>query len=72
MARLKVFSTGICPICEKTKHLLQKWGIEYEEVRNDSDADGRKEFNIKTKSASTQFIHSITPAIPSVRRHVAR
>lgn len=53
MARLKVFSTGTCPICEKTKHLLKKWGIPYVEVRIDTDADGRKEFVEKTQGART-------------------
>ena len=53
MARLKVFSTGICPICEKTKHLLQKWGIAYEEVRVDLDMEGRREFTEKTNGART-------------------
>ncbi len=53
MARLKVFSTGTCPICEKTKHLLQKWGIEHEEVRVDLDMEGRREFSEKTNGART-------------------
>ena len=50
-ARLKVFSTGICPICDKTKHLLQKWNIPYEEVRIDIDMSGRREFTEKTNGA---------------------
>ncbi len=53
MTRLKVFSTGTCPICEKTKHLLQKWGIDYEEVRVDLDMEGRREFSEKTSGART-------------------
>ena len=53
MAQLKVFSTGICPICDKTKLLLKKWGIAYEEVRIDTDMDGRREFSEKTKGART-------------------
>ena len=53
MARLKVFSTGICPICEKTKHLLNKWGIPYDEVRIDTDMVGRREFIDKTNGART-------------------
>lgn len=53
MARLKVFSTGTCPICEKTKQLLQKWGIAYEEVRVDLDMEGRREFTEKTNGART-------------------
>ena len=53
MARLKVFSTGTCPICEKTKHLLKKWGIPYLEVRVDLDMEGRREFAEKTQGART-------------------
>ena len=37
MARVKIFSTGVCPICDKTKNLLTKWGIAYEEARVDQD-----------------------------------
>lgn len=51
MARLKVFSTGICPICDKTKLLLKKWGISYDEVRIDTDMEGRREFALKTNGA---------------------
>ena len=53
MTRLKVFSTGICPICEKTKHLLNKWGIPYQEVRIDLEVEGRREFSDKTQGART-------------------
>jgi len=51
MARVKVFSTGICPICEKTKLLLKKWGIPYIEVRIDTDMQGRREFTEITNGA---------------------
>lgn len=37
MARVKIFSTGICPICDNTKNLLRKWGIEFIEARVDRD-----------------------------------
>lgn len=43
MPRVKVYSTGICPICEKTKNLLAKWNIRYEEARIDLDRDLLKE-----------------------------
>ena len=43
MARVKIFSTGICPICDNTKNLLRKWGIEYDEARVDRDRDQLKE-----------------------------
>ena len=43
MARVKIFSTGICPICDKTKNLLSKWGIAYTEARVDQDRAELKE-----------------------------
>lgn len=53
MARLKVYSTGICPICDKTKSLLKKWGIAYIEVRVDQDQAGLREFSQITNGART-------------------
>lgn len=53
MARVKVFSTGICPICEKTKSLLGKWGIPYDEARVDTDIAARREFTKITNGART-------------------
>ena len=43
MARLKIYSTGICPICEQTKKLLTKWNIDYDEARIDLDREQLKE-----------------------------
>jgi glutaredoxin 3 len=40
MARVKIFSTGQCPMCERAKKLLVKWGIPYEEVRVDGNRAG--------------------------------
>ena len=52
MARVKIYSTGICPICDKTKTLLTKWGIPYEEARLDTgDINIRREFMEKTNGA---------------------
>ena len=53
MARVTVYSTGICPICEKTKHLLSKWGIPYDEARVDTDMAARREFTSITNGART-------------------
>ncbi len=53
MARVKVYSTGICPICDKTKNLLVKWGIPYEELRVDTDQAARQEFSQITNGART-------------------
>ena len=43
MARLKIYSTGVCPICEQTKKLLTKWNITYDEARIDLDRVQLKE-----------------------------
>ena len=43
MARVKIYSTGTCPICEQTKKLLAKWNIDYDEARIDLDREQLKE-----------------------------
>jgi glutaredoxin 3 len=53
MARVKIFSTGICPICDNTKNLLNKWGIEYEEARVDLDRSELKQMLGVTNGART-------------------
>jgi len=53
MARVKVYSTGICPICDKTKQCLNKWGIEFEECRVDQSQSALKEMLILTNHART-------------------
>lgn len=53
MARLKVYSTGICPICDKTKSLLKKWGIPYDDIRVDQDQSALREFSRVTNGART-------------------
>ena len=53
MARVKVFSTSMCPICEKTKSLLTKWRFPYDEARVDSDTAARREFTRITNGART-------------------
>jgi len=53
MARLTIYSTGRCPICDKTKGLLKKWRIEYREVRVDTDQAGLMEMSRLTQGART-------------------
>ena len=53
MARITVYSTGRCPICEKTKALLTKWRIPYKESRIDQDSAAMREFIRITKGART-------------------
>lgn len=53
MPRVKIYSTGICPICDKTKILLRKWKIAYDEVRIDLDRSKLREFAEVTNNART-------------------
>ena len=53
MARLKIYSTGRCPMCDKTKKLLDKWGIPYTEARVDTDNAALREMSVKTDGART-------------------
>jgi len=50
-ARVKIYSTGICPICDNTKNLLTKWGISYVESRVDLDRGQLKEMMQVTDNA---------------------
>ena len=53
MARVTIYSTGTCPICDKTKILLRKWKIAYDEVRIDLDRSKLREFVEVTNNART-------------------
>jgi glutaredoxin 3 len=51
--RVKVYSTGTCPICVKAKAFLDKRGVGYDEVRIDLDRAALKEFSVVTNGART-------------------
>ena len=53
MTRVTVYSTGTCPICDKTKTLLKKWQIDYQEVRIDLDREALKQMLELTNHART-------------------
>lgn len=53
MARIKIYSTNTCPICDKTKLLLKKWNIPYEEARVDQDSAALREMARITNNART-------------------
>ncbi len=53
MSRVRIYSTGICPICDKTKTLLGKWRIPFDEVRVDLDRAGLREMLTITNHART-------------------
>ncbi len=53
MARVKIYSTGTCPFCDKAKALLKKWQIPFDEVRIDQDDVGLREMQQVTNHART-------------------
>jgi len=53
MARVTVYSTASCSICERAKNMLQKWNIDYNEVAIDTNADAQREFAEVTQGART-------------------
>lgn len=53
MARVKIYSTGTCPLCQKAKALLSKWNVPYEEIRIDTDRAALAEFARVTHGART-------------------
>jgi len=53
MARVKIFSTARCPVCEKTKLLLNKWKIPYVEAKVDTDHGALREMSEITQGART-------------------
>lgn len=48
-----IYSTGICPLCQKAKSLLQKWNIPFDEARVDLDKDALREYARVTNGART-------------------
>ncbi|MEJ2325318.1 MAG: glutaredoxin 3 [Chromatiaceae bacterium] len=39
MPKVVMYTTMICPYCLRAKHLLQRKGVAYEEIRIDGDPD---------------------------------
>lgn len=52
-ARLTIYTTARCPMCERAKVLLAKWGVPYRDVRVDGNRQGLVEMARVTKGART-------------------
>jgi len=48
MPAITMYTTDACPWCQKTKALLRKRGLEYEEINLARDPDGRAELLART------------------------
>lgn len=53
MARVKIYSTTVCPFCYKAKALLKKWNVPFEEICIDTDRSKLTEFARVTHGART-------------------
>ncbi len=53
MPRVTVYSNASCPICDRAKAVLDKWRIDFDEVRIDDARAGMKEFAEVTGGART-------------------
>ena len=53
MPRVTVYSTAHCAYCSRAKSMLDKWEIDYDEVRIDADAAAMKQFLEATNGART-------------------
>ncbi len=43
MADVRIYSTAVCPYCVMAKNYLQRKGVDYRELRIDSDSALREE-----------------------------
>ena len=53
MSRVTIYSTAHCAFCDRAKIMLDKWNIDFVEVRIDSDNVARREFEQVTRGART-------------------
>lgn len=53
MSRVTVYSTAHCAYCSRAKSMLEKWGIDYDEVRIDGNNAAMKQFLEATNGART-------------------
>jgi glutaredoxin 3 len=42
MTEVQIYATAICPYCVRARHLLERKGVAYQEIRVDRDRDQRK------------------------------
>jgi glutaredoxin 3 len=53
MARVTIYSTGTCPVCDRAKAFMNKKNIDFNEIRIDLGRDKKREFLDKTNGART-------------------
>lgn len=53
MSRVTVYSTAHCSFCTRAKTMLEKWDIDYDEVRIDGNDAAMQQFIEVTNGART-------------------
>ena len=53
MARIRIYTTPICPYCVRAKALFTKKGVPFEEIDVFMDSDARRDMEAKTHGART-------------------
>ena len=53
MPKVTIYSTATCPFCVRAKALLDKKGVEYEEVRVDQHPDRRPEMESRASGRTS-------------------
>jgi glutaredoxin 3 len=53
MSQVTVYSTASCPICVRAKTMLDKWQINFNEIRIDNNPAAMKQFAEVTRGART-------------------
>lgn len=63
MAKVEIYSTGICPYCTMAKLLLDRKGVEYTEIRVDLEPAKRQEMMQKSRQRTVPQIFINNEAI---------
>ncbi len=63
MANVIVYSTAQCPFCVMAKQLLERKGVDYEEIRVDLDPARREEMMQKSRQRTVPQIFINNKAI---------
>jgi len=63
MAKVEIYSTGICPYCTMAKQLFDRKGVEYTEIRVDLEPAKRQEMMQKSRQRTVPQIFINNEAI---------
>ena len=63
MAKVEIYSTGICPYCTMAKQLFDRKGVQYTEIRVDLEPAKRQEMMQKSRQRTVPQIFINNEAI---------